>query len=120
MSALSVAIRQAAARDLPGIAHVRASVTENAPTVGELAARGITEQSIAASFLADSKGWVGEEAGRIVAFSIADRKSRSIFGSADDGEDTRAARFYAADGWSCVIRDARGELRFEISWPGPA
>jgi GNAT superfamily N-acetyltransferase len=45
----------------------------------QLNERGITEASVAASFLADSKGWVAVQGGEIVAFSIADRASRSIF-----------------------------------------
>ena len=72
-------IREAVAADMPGVSHVRTTVTENALTLEQLAARGITNDSIAASFLADSKGWVAEQAGRIVAFSIADRATRSIF-----------------------------------------
>ena len=72
-------IRQATARDLPGITQVRTSVRENHLSVEQLAARGITEASVAASFLADSKGWVAEHEGAIVAFSIADRATGSIF-----------------------------------------
>jgi GNAT superfamily N-acetyltransferase len=71
--------REATAADMPGIAHVRTSVIENHLSRAQLDVRGITEASIAASFLADSKGWVAERDGQIVAFSIADRASRSIF-----------------------------------------
>ena len=35
--------------------------------------------SIAASLLANSKGWVAERSGQIVAFSMADRADPSIF-----------------------------------------
>ena len=71
--------REATAADMPGISHVRLSVTENAMTRAQLDARGITEESIAASFLADSKGWVAIDAGGIVGFSIADRREQTIF-----------------------------------------
>jgi hypothetical protein len=71
--------RDASAADMPGISHIRASVTENLLTRDQLAQRGITEASVAASFRADSKAWVAEQEGRIVAFSIADRKAHSIF-----------------------------------------
>ena len=64
---------------MPGISRVRTSVVENALTVEQLEQRGITNASVAASFLADSKGWVAEHSGQIVAFAIADRASRSIF-----------------------------------------
>lgn len=79
MSYDTIVIREATAADMPGISRVRLSVIENAATPEGLAARGITNESVAASFLADSKGWVAEEAGEIVAFSIADRAAHSIF-----------------------------------------
>jgi GNAT superfamily N-acetyltransferase len=75
----TIVIREATAADMPGISRVRLSVVENATTAELLARRGITNESVAASFLADSKGWVADEAGEIVAFSVADRATRSIF-----------------------------------------
>jgi GNAT superfamily N-acetyltransferase len=72
-------IREAGAADLPGISRVRTSVRENLLTVEQLEERGITNEGVAASFLADSKGWVVEHNGEIVAFVIADRDARSIF-----------------------------------------
>jgi hypothetical protein len=75
----AIVVREASAEDLPGISRVRTSVTENLLTLEQLERRGITEASIAASFLADSKGWVAVSKDEIVAFSIADRASRSIF-----------------------------------------
>lgn len=79
MSADEFTLREATGADLPGIAHVRSSVVENLLTPAQLAERGITSASVAASFLADSKGWVAEHRGEIVAFSIADRADRSVF-----------------------------------------
>ena len=79
MSYDTIVIREATAADMPGISRVRLSVVENAATAERLAQRGITNESVAASFLADAKGWVAEEAGEIVAFSIADRAARSVF-----------------------------------------
>ena len=73
-----VVFREATAADMPGITRVRLSVVENAMTREQLDARGITEESVAASFLANSKGWVAID-GEIVGFSIADRASRSVF-----------------------------------------
>jgi GNAT superfamily N-acetyltransferase len=75
----SVSLREATAADLPGISRVRTSVRENLATVEQLRERGITNASVAASFLADSKGWVAERGAEIVAFAIADRAARSIF-----------------------------------------
>ncbi len=72
-------IREALATDIDGISHVRISVRENALTRAQLDARGITNEAVLASFERDSKGWVADAGGEIVAFSIADRASRSIF-----------------------------------------
>jgi GNAT superfamily N-acetyltransferase len=74
-----IAFREARAADMPGITRVRTSVVENSLTVEQLDERGITEASVAASFLANSKGWVAMRQEEIVAFSIADRASQSIF-----------------------------------------
>jgi GNAT superfamily N-acetyltransferase len=74
-----IIVREASGTDLAGITRVRTSVAENLLTREQLAARGVTEASIAASFLADSKGWVALSGDEVVAFCIADRVSRSIF-----------------------------------------
>ena len=58
---------------------MRFSVSENLLTPEQLAERGITNATVAASFLADSKGWVAIDQDEIVAFSIADREEASIF-----------------------------------------
>ena len=77
--ASDIVVREARGTDMPGISRVRTSVVENLLTREQLDARGITEASVAASFLADSKGWVALSGDEVVAFSIADRASRSIF-----------------------------------------
>ena len=71
--------RIATQADVPDMTHVRTSVVENHLSVEELAQRGITNASIAASFLTDARGWVAEHDARIIACSIADRKTHSIF-----------------------------------------
>jgi len=74
-----ISFREATGVDVPGISRVRTSVVENALTVEQLEERGITNASVAASFLTDSKGWVALQEEEIVAFSIADRATQSIF-----------------------------------------
>jgi GNAT superfamily N-acetyltransferase len=75
----AIVFREATGADLPGISRVRTSVVENALTIEQLEERGITNASVAASFLTDSKGWVALQEEEIVAFSIADRATQSIF-----------------------------------------
>lgn len=71
--------REATAADMPAITIVRQSVVENPLTIAQLAARGITEESVAAAFLVDLKGWVAEGDGRIVGFSMADRAEQTLW-----------------------------------------
>lgn len=75
----AVIFREATASDMPGISIVRQSVIENPLSIEQLAARGITNESVAAAFLKDLKGWVAESDGRIVGFSMADRETRSLW-----------------------------------------
>jgi GNAT superfamily N-acetyltransferase len=75
----AIIFREATAADVPGISRVRTSVVENALSAAQLEERGITNASVAASFLTDSKGWVALRGEEIVAFSIADRATQSIF-----------------------------------------
>jgi GNAT superfamily N-acetyltransferase len=79
LTEIAVAFREAGAADMPGISRVRASVGENLLTSEQLEQRGITNASVAASFLTDAKGWVAAHQDEIVAFSIANKKEESIF-----------------------------------------
>jgi GNAT superfamily N-acetyltransferase len=72
-------IREAQPADLVGIAMVRTAVRENLLTAEQLMARGITLAGVAASFKAESKGWVAVLDDHIVAFCIANRGTASIF-----------------------------------------
>jgi GNAT superfamily N-acetyltransferase len=75
----AIAIRPATASDVAGLFHVRVSVRENRNTSEELAALGITPESVTGSLANECRAWVAEDDGRIVAFSIADRKKNMIF-----------------------------------------
>jgi GNAT superfamily N-acetyltransferase len=73
-------IREGTPADLPQITHVRTHVIENHMSVEEMAARGITNQSIALDMLSGVLGcWVAEAESRIVAFSMADKRDGNIF-----------------------------------------
>ena len=72
-------IRKAEVDDLPAITRVRQSVRENLLLPHQLAARGITEASVAASLSNSAEGWVVEVGGEIVGFAIADREDRELF-----------------------------------------
>ena len=79
MSEGGLIFREAMAADMPAISIVRHSVIENASSIEQLAARGITNEIVAAAFLKDLKGWVAIDRGEIVGFSMADRDSRSLY-----------------------------------------
>lgn len=145
MTAVETVFRIATAADLPGISRVRQSVRENMATTEQLRARGITNESVAASFLADSRGWLAERNGEVIAFAIADRAEKSIFAlfvlpDFEDqgiggrllalewlrengvrnvwlatGPDTKAARFYERRGWVAVGPAEHGDVRYELS-----
>ena len=58
--------------DLPELTRIRVSVKENAMTEAELAAAGITHESMAEKPSTRCKGRVAESDGRRAGFSIAD------------------------------------------------
>jgi GNAT superfamily N-acetyltransferase len=73
-------VRKGSIVDLDQITVVRTSVRENHMSVEQMAARGITQASIAEQMLAGELGcWVLEANGIVVAFSMAVRKTGDIF-----------------------------------------
>jgi GNAT superfamily N-acetyltransferase len=75
----TIKIRAAEASDVEAMFRVRCSVRENLQTCEELAAIGITHESVAAMLAGDYRGWVAEDDGRVVAFAMAHRATSSIF-----------------------------------------
>lgn len=66
--------------DLPAITLVRTSVRENHLSVEGMAALGITPEGTLADLAAGNLGgWLAEEEGAILAFSMADRRDGSVF-----------------------------------------
>jgi len=75
-----VTIRKAAPDDLAAITIVRTSVKENHLSVVQMAERGITAERIIGELKSGRLGgWVAEDRGRIVAFSMANRDDGNIF-----------------------------------------
>lgn len=73
-------IRAAILSDLPQITYVRTFVIENAMSVEDLAAHGVTEESIARNMTAGFLGaWVAELENRVIAFAMADKRDGNIF-----------------------------------------
>jgi ribosomal protein S18 acetylase RimI-like enzyme len=68
----AVNFREITAADVPALFYVRPRTRENALTLEELKRLGINPQSVTESLGQFTKGWVCEDRGRIVAFSMAD------------------------------------------------
>jgi GNAT superfamily N-acetyltransferase len=75
-----VRIRDARFEDLEGITEVRTAVAENHLSIEQMAARGITRERIIHDLTARKlRGWVAEDTGRIVAFSMAYAEDGKVF-----------------------------------------
>ncbi|MBL8908331.1 MAG: GNAT family N-acetyltransferase, partial [Rhizobiales bacterium] len=73
-------IRPIAAADLAEITGLRTSVKENHLSVEEMAERGITPAGILADLdSGDLGGWLEEQNGEILGFSMADNRDGQIF-----------------------------------------
>ena len=73
-------IRQITDADVAGLFPVRVATRENALSLEELAGFGITEESVRGMLEADShRGWLWEEAGRIVGFAMGNRKNGEMW-----------------------------------------
>ena len=72
-------IRIATEADVEALFEVRTSVVQNYQSREELAALGITPDSIAESLRTTSRVWLAEEDGRVVAFSMADAAQGTVF-----------------------------------------
>jgi GNAT superfamily N-acetyltransferase len=79
MNVPNTVLREATAADVPAMFHVRTSVEENHLSVSQLAQLGITPQSLVTWLNEGIAGWVAEEGGQVVGFSLADSRNASIF-----------------------------------------
>jgi GNAT superfamily N-acetyltransferase len=76
---LTIIIRNAAEDDIAAIFEVRTSVRENHVSVEQMAAMGITTDTICQALRDEPCIWVAERDGRIVGFSMADAADASVF-----------------------------------------
>jgi len=78
--AQKIHVREADAADIPALFSVRTSVRENHLDLVDLAERGVTPAAVAAMIDAADQGvWVVEDQNVIVAFSMADATTGSVF-----------------------------------------
>jgi ribosomal protein S18 acetylase RimI-like enzyme len=68
----AIKFREITPADVPALFYVRPRTRENALTLGELQRLGINPQSVTESLDRSTKGWLCEDPGRAVAFSMAD------------------------------------------------
>jgi len=79
-AAQKIHVREAAAADIPALFSIRTSVRENHLDLVDLAERGVTPEAVAAMIDASDRGvWVAEDRNVIVAFSMADATTGSVF-----------------------------------------
>lgn len=70
----NVSIREITSADIPALFHVRPRTRENALTIGELRALGITPESVATWINGSTTGWLWESSdGEVAGFCMADR-----------------------------------------------
>jgi GNAT superfamily N-acetyltransferase len=68
---MPVELRRVEARDIPTLFHLRGAVRENRITPAELAELGITPAGVAALLDAEAAGWIAEEDGSPLGFTMA-------------------------------------------------
>lgn len=71
--------REITATDIPALFRVRVATDENRLTMEELAALDITESTVVEKLRATYRGWLCEEEGAVVGFTIGDKASREMW-----------------------------------------
>lgn len=94
-------IRPARQDDVPAIFHVRTSVRENALNMAQLAALGITPETVAAAIDDTPCAWVATIHGDVVGFSMVDLDSGCLFAAfvlpGHEGHGLGTALIHAAE-----------------------
>ena len=74
-----MSIREITAADIPALFHVRPRTRENALSIGELCALGITPESVATWLQGSTSGWLWESAaGEVAGFCMVDRSTGEL------------------------------------------
>ena len=74
-----MSIRQITSADIPALFHVRPRTRENALSIDELRALGITPESVATWLEGSTSGWLWETStSKIVGFCMADRSTGEL------------------------------------------
>jgi GNAT superfamily N-acetyltransferase len=76
---VNLLFREITAEDIPALFDVRVASRENAYTRGELAALGITEDSVRAKMAGTHAGWLCTAGDAVVGFSMADRSTGELW-----------------------------------------
>lgn len=76
---MTFTVRPAKASDVPAMFHIRTHVRENMLSMDELAALGITPQSVAQMLDGPACAWVAEMNGDIAGFALSDLKDACLF-----------------------------------------
>lgn len=96
-------IRIAQQDDIDTLFEIRTSVVENHQSREEIAALGITPESVAKMLETDCCAWVAEIDGRPIGFSIANATEKTIFGlfvlPAFEERGAGRALMQAAENW---------------------
>ena len=96
-------IRTARPNDIETLFDIRTSVTENYQSREEIAALGITPDSVAAMLATDCQAWLAEIDDRPVGFAIANATAATILGlfvlPGSEGQGAGRALMQAAEAW---------------------
>ncbi|MBE9139967.1 GNAT family N-acetyltransferase [Nodosilinea sp. LEGE 07088] len=96
-------IRVAQVKDIETLFDIRTSVTENYQSREEIAALGITPESLAEMLATDCRAWIAEHDRQPVGFAIANATAATIFGifvrPAFEGKGIGRSLMQAAETW---------------------
>jgi GNAT superfamily N-acetyltransferase len=100
---LRIAAPEADSADMAAITHIRTAVVENHLSVEQMAAVGITPESIARLLRTSGRAWIGAIGGVDAGFAIADAAEATVFGMfvlpSHEGRGLGRRLMAAAEAW---------------------